>query len=207
MIKLILLSNFHQLAMNQSFLTLENIITTRRTTKPAQMNGRKIPDEQVRELLKLANWAPTHGRTEPWRFMVFSETRVQRFCEDHARLYKTSTPEESFVQGTYNNLKTMGDKASHVIIAIMQRGSLPKIPVWEEQASVAAAVENILLGATAMGIASYWGTGGMIQHQAMKDFLKLRPEDFVMGAIYLGYSDTENPAIRASSIDDKTVWA
>jgi nitroreductase len=88
----------------------------------------------------------------------------------------------------------------------MKRGSLPKIPEWEEEAATAAAVQNILLGATAMGIASYWGSGGMAQHQAMKDFLHLGMEDKVMGILYFGYADKMPGFKRNISMDEKIKW-
>lgn len=28
-------------------------------------------------MLEAANWAPTHGKTEPWRFVVLSEDALQ----------------------------------------------------------------------------------------------------------------------------------
>ncbi|KAH8054582.1 hypothetical protein JL721_10466 [Aureococcus anophagefferens] len=31
----------------------------------------QIPREAVERALACANWAPTHGKTEPWRFVVF----------------------------------------------------------------------------------------------------------------------------------------
>ena len=55
--------------MTERFEIIADIIRSRRSIKPVKMNGKKIPDEQVKELLKLANWAPTHGRTEPWRLL------------------------------------------------------------------------------------------------------------------------------------------
>ena len=129
------------------------------------MNGKKIPDYQVRSLLELADWAPTHGLTEPWRFVVY--TNPTDFCHQHAFLYKEHTPSENFSEASYNNLYTQGDKASHVIIAIMKRGDLPKIPVKEEVEAVACSIQNILLGATALNIASFWSTGGMATKPAM----------------------------------------
>lgn len=192
--------------MNQSFATFEHIVRKRRTTKPPMMNGQKIPDEQVKDLLKLANWAPTHGRTEPWRFYVYTGESMAKFCQEHADMYKSNTPEDKFVAATYENLRNMGNKASHLIIAIMKRGNLPKIPAWEEMAATSAAVEHILLGATALGMASYWGSGGMITHQAMKDHYQLGEEDMVLGAVYLGYADVEMPAVRNTWIEEKAVW-
>ena len=170
------------------------------------MNGKKIPDEQVRELLKLANWAPTHGRTEPWRFIVYSGIKVKEFCHDHAELYRSNTPPEKFEQANYDKQFHNGDLASHIIIAIMQRGNLPKIPAVEEIAATAIAIQNILLGATAAHIASFLSTSGMIHTPAMKNFLHLKEEDIVMGILYLGYSDEEMVGKRQTEIEEKVTW-
>lgn len=187
---------------NTSFLS--TIIKNRRTTKPPMMNGKKIPDEQIRELLRLADWAPTHANTEPWRFIVYAHPKV--FCAEHAGLYRDNTPAESFMQFNFEKLLHMGDKASHVIICIMQRGPLPKIPAIEEIASTACAMQNILLGATELGLASYWGTGGMVHSPAMKQFLNLKGEDIVMGVLYLGYADSTSAGERTIPLNEKVKW-
>lgn len=168
------------------------------------MNGKKATNEQITQLLELADWAPTHGLTEPWRFVVYANPAD--FCHAHAGLYKQNTSAEEFSQGVYDNLSHQGDKASHVIISVMQRGNLPKIPAFEELAATACAVQNILLGATAAGLASYWGTGGMIQKPAMRTFLNLRDEDEVMGVLYLGYADEQPQGMRRISLTEKVKW-
>jgi nitroreductase len=192
--------------MNNLFSIVSQIIQSRRSIKPAKMNGKKIPDEQVKGLLQLANWAPTHGRTEPWRFIVYSGDKVKEFCYQHAELYRALTPKAKFEEGSYDKQLHYGDLASHLIIALMQRGNSPKIPALEEIAATAAAVQNILLGATAAGITSFWSTSGMTHHPAMKDFLKLRKEDVIMGFVYLGYSDGQLEGKRQTSMDEKVVW-
>src|SRR6266542_4738259 len=150
--------------MNDLFSIISSIIKNRRSIKPAKMNGRQIPDEQVKEVLQLANWAPTHGRTEPWRFIVYGGDKVKEFCHQHAELYKALTPAKNFEQANYDKQFHYGDLASHLIIAIMQRGNSPKIPALEEIAATAAAIQNILLGATAAGIASFLCTSGLTHH-------------------------------------------
>lgn len=192
--------------MNDRFEIIASIIKNRRSIKPVKMNGKKIPDEQVRELLKLANWAPTHGRTEPWRFIVYSGDKVKEFGYEHAELYKTHTPREKFEQANYDKHLHNGDLASHLIIAIMQRGGSSKIPALEEIAATAIAIQNILLGATAAGIASFWSTGGMVHHPVMKDFLQLSKEDIVMSLLYLGYSDEQMEGKRQTEIEEKVIW-
>ena len=192
--------------MNNNFTILSEIITNRRSIKPVNMNGKLIPDEQVRDILELADWAPTHGKTEPWRFVVYAGNKVKEFCHQHAELYKTNTPPEAFQQAVYDKQFYNGDNASHIIVAYMQRGNLPKIPVLEEIVATSAAVEHILLGATALGIASFLSTGGQTHNQAMKDFLHLRVEDVMIGIIYLGYSGGKPEGKRSIPLEEKVKW-
>ena len=107
---------------------IDSIIRQRRTINPAQMNGKIISDDMIHHLLELADWAPNHGRTEPWRFIVYSGEKMVQFCEEHARLYKETTSPEKFKEVSYNNLIHASDGASHLIVAYMKRGSNPNIP-------------------------------------------------------------------------------
>ena len=190
--------------MDNTFSILAYLIKHRRSTKPDRMNGKKIPDTQINALLELADWAPTHGLTEPWRFLVY--THPPAFCRQHAEMYKQSIPDTDFVEAVYNKLYHQGDTASHVIIATMKRGNLPKIPVIKEVEAVACAVQNILIGATSLNIASFWSSGGMALKPAMHNFLELGLEDQVIGVIYLGYSNEHTVGKRTISLDEKVKW-
>lgn len=194
--------------MATPFETVQEIIKKRRTVKPNLFNGKTTPDEYIRQLLALADWAPTHGKTEPWRFVVYSGEKVQHFCATHAEMYRQNIDPEKFMQGTYDKLLHMGNLTSHVVVAYMQRGNLPKIPALEEVAATACAVQNMLLGAAALGIAAYWGSGGMTYSEAMKTYLGLRQEDQVLGLLYFGYTDQPMPAgKRLTPLSQKIRWA
>ena len=94
-----------------------------------------------------------------------------------------------------------------MIIAILQRGDNPKIPELEEIAATSCAVQNLLLGATALGIASYWGSGGMAYKAPMKTYLNLREEDLVLGVLYLGFTAKELPdGKRKTPLEEKIDW-
>ncbi len=189
------------------FNQLQTIIRQRRTVSVALMNGQPIPNEQVQQLLELADWAPTHGRTEPWRFLVYHKESLQQFAQAHADLYWQHTPQENRDQNKYDKLLQTAGRASHLIIAIMQRGDKPNIPVLEEVAATAAAIEHILLGAAALGISAIWNTGGMTHHPAMKEHLQLGAEDVVMGLIYLGKTNSApRPGHRLVPLEEKVKW-
>lgn len=184
-----------------------NNIETRRTVKPENYSSGKISDEKIRKVLKMANWAPTHGYTEPWRFEVFTKKGLARFALEHAEMYKANTSERSFKKTKYDKIIARGEKASHLIAIIAKRGENPKIPFVEELCSVACAVQNIMLAASSSGIASYWNTGGMTYHKEMHDYFELGSKDKLLGFIYLGVAKQPLPkGRRLSKIEAKTTW-
>ena len=183
------------------------IIRKRRTVKPDKMNGRVIPDDTVVELLSNADWAPTHARTEPWRFIVIGPTRVKEFTSRHANLYKQHTDPTSFTPEKFSKLVDLGANVSHIIIAWMKRVPTKKIPAIEEISATSAAIQNLLLTATSKGIVSFWSTSGLTHHQALKDEFKLGDEDLVLGIIYLGYSDEPfKEGNRMIPLSEKIEW-
>jgi nitroreductase len=188
-----------------NFSVLSDTIKSRRTTKPAQFNGNKIPDEQIEQLLELADWAPTHTYSEPWRFVVYSGDKVNEFSKQHALLYREFAPTEKFMQGKFDGIIANGEKSSHIIVCIMKRTN-EKIPAIEEIAATSCAVQNILLGATALGIASLWSTGGMVLHPAMKSHFQLYEADEMIGQLFLGYSDEKIEGRRKIALTEKVVW-
>jgi nitroreductase len=191
--------------MSNNFSILSDIIKTRRTTKPSLFNGNKIPDEQVEQLLQLADWAPTHTFSEPWRFVVYSGEKVVAFSKQHALLYQQFTPADKFMQSKFDSIISNGEKSSHIIVCIMKRSN-EKIPVMEEMAAVSCAIQNILLGATALNMASLWSTGGMVLHTSFKNHFQLGEQDEILGQLYLGYSDEVIEGKRKIALGEKIVW-
>lgn len=183
------------------------IIRKRRTIKPEKMNGRVISDELILELLSLADWAPTHARTEPWRFVVVANHKVKEFANRHAELYRENANPETYTQQKYDNLARMGENVSHVMVPWMKRVPSHKIPEVEEVCAAAAAIQNLLLAATSKGIASFWSTGGMTHHPAMRNEFNLGEEDIVLGILYLGYSDEPfKEGSRLIPLSEKIEW-
>lgn len=171
------------------------------------MNGKKIDNALIQRLLILADWAPTHGRTEPWRFIVYEQESVKQFCRDHAELYRNNTDPEKFTHAKYEKLQQQGDQLSHIIVVYMKRSVHHSIPVLEEIAAVSAAMQNILLGAASLGIAALWSTGGITHEPSMKTYLALGEEDIIMGLLFLGYTDEPaKDGQRRIPLEEKVSW-
>ena len=186
---------------------IESIIKNRRTVKPQSYNGKVIDSAIINRLIEAANWAPTHGLTEPWRFIIFDGDGIKRLCKDHADLYKTNTDPENFMQASYDKLINQGNNASHIIAVFSKRGPKANIAELEEICATASAVQNILLTAEALGISSFWSTGGQTLKPAMKQYFQLLAEDQMIGLIYLGYTDQEpSQGRRLTAIEEKVMW-
>lgn len=192
---------------NELFQLIANTITHRRTTKVNFMNGEKIADEEIAKLLELADSAPTHGRTEPWRFIVYKDKSLQQFCADHAQLYWETTDEKVRTETKRTSIQNQYKNASHLIITYMKRTENARIPAQEEYAAVCAAVQNMQIGATALGIACIWSTGGATYKPEMKKYLALQKEDEMVALLFLGKSDKEaGLPVRNIPLNQKTIW-
>ncbi len=192
---------------NDQFQQVEKTIKNRRSIGWAKMNGKQIPNETVNQLLALADWAPTHGRTEPWYFFVYGGDALKQFGKTHADLYWQHTAEDKRQEATFEKLVHNVDLGSHLIVAVMKRGTNVKIPQVEEISAASAAIQNILLGATALGIASYWSSGGMTHSHALKEHLHLGEHDIILGLIYLGYTDEPaKDGARSIPLAEKVKW-
>lgn len=193
--------------MQDLALMLKGIIKKRRTTDPEDFNGKEVSKQIVTDILEAAHWAPNHGQTEPWHFLVYEKNDIKNFGELHANLYKENTPPEQFLQKKYDKLLHRGDKAAWLIVVVMKRGNKSNIPKLEEIEATACAVQNMLIMATAFGIHSYWGTGGMCYHPSLHQKLELAPEDKILGFVYLGRTDAVDViGKRNAAFTDKITW-
>ncbi len=186
---------------------IQNILS-RRTIKPEQCKVESIEDTDIWDILKCANWAPTHAYTEPWRFVVFSGAGKKKFSEDHANMYKEHEHRKKFKQEKYNRLLNRATQTSHIIAVVCKKGSNEKIPFIEEIEATAMVVQNMQLAAAAMSYAAFFYSGGMTYHEAMREYLGFEEEDQVLGFLYLGIpmDDINAPAVRQSKVDEKLEW-
>lgn len=193
-----------EIYMNMDILA---IIKNRRSIDPDDFNGKIVDEKIINNMLEAANWAPTHGFTEPWRFVVFAKDKSKEFGQMHADLYKELTPTDQFLQKKYDKIKNRPKLASHVIVIVNKRGDKSNIPELEEIAATSCAVQNILLVATANNIGTFWSTGGMCYTNEMREKLGFQKEDQVMGFIYVGLFDVANPeGKRNTTIKEKSTW-
>ena len=189
-------------------MNLKDLIERRRNVKPSFFTGEVIPDSDVLTILNTANWAPTHGYTEPWRFVVFSGNALADFANFQSKLYESLTPNERFEERKFKKLKETPLLASHIIAIAVSPVEKSKIPLIEEIVATSCAVQNMLLSAAANSIAVHWTSGGMTYTEEMKSFLGCKTKDLILGFLYLGKAPDKinKQGKRVSPINEKIIW-
>ncbi|QDV57861.1 Putative NAD(P)H nitroreductase YdjA [Rosistilla oblonga] len=186
--------------------SIHQLIRQRRTIKPAQMDSRPIQRDVIQTLLEDANWAPTHGLTEPWRFTLFTGDSRQRLAKLLSETYREITPPAEFKQNKFDKFAVNPTLAPLVVAIGMKRQPSKKISEIDEIAAVACAVQNIHLSATAFGLGGFWSSNAAACSDALREFVGLGDEDRMLGLFYLGYPAADWPAGTRNPIADKVRW-
>ena len=181
---------------------LLELIKSRRSIMPNQYNASTIKDEEINLILEAANWAPTHKKTEPWRFKVLKNKTKNDLGKFLADKYKESNT--NFSKFKYNNLIEKAKKSSTIILICMQRDPDESVPEWEEIASVSMSVQNMWLMATNLNIGSYWSSPKLIS--SIDKFIPLSKGEKCLGLFYMGKYDGETVSRNPSPIEKKVSW-
>jgi nitroreductase len=184
---------------------LNEIIRTRRAVFPPSFKtGEEIPDDVLHTILENANWAPTHKRTEPWRFIVFRKQGLFRLADWMIDDYLKHSG-EAFSEMKAKKIRQKILQSCAVIAIVMQRHEESGLPEWEEIAAVSCAVQNLWLSAHAHGLGGYWSTPGTINR--IGKFLKLSIDQRCLGYFYLGIPNESDIAEgKREPVTDKIIW-
>ena len=182
-----------------------HLIENRRAIFPKQFNNEPVSSVILTQLLENANWAPTHRRTEPWRFIVIRGEARGRLGDVMADLYERDTPQEKYAKRKHQK-KAASPRQSAAGSASCMKRHEGLVPEWEEVAATACAVQNIWLTATAYGLGGYWSSPGVIESQEVRKFLDLPEDQRCLGFFYLGKYSGEHPQGQRNSIAEKVKW-
>src|ERR1700742_3739167 len=70
-----------------------DLLKTRRSVKPIELNGPGPSGPELDTLLTVASRVPDHGKLTPWRFIVFDGDARLTAGETIATVFKTNNPQ------------------------------------------------------------------------------------------------------------------
>lgn len=186
----------------------------------------------ITELLDLAAYAPYHKKCDekfvknqklnscvPWRFYVLDSA--------NCRLLLDYINKEAIKAGKISNMLAAADALLIVTwlpdsledTANIEReaneeatfsGSLKNM---EHIAAASAAIQNVLIGATARDIPNYWSSGGPLRMSQLRTYLKISLEEVLLGAVFLFPKNIEalNAVVKLGQLreqgKEKTSWS
>jgi nitroreductase len=167
-----------------TFDDLAALVRSRRTSMLVHAD-RPVPHDVVEQLCDLAQWAPNHKRTWPWRFALVEGDGRARLGEVIAAAMEVhGDPPEKVAKARGKYLRT----PATLVVGAAPGDSVDRTA--ENRDAVAAGVQNLLLGGTALGLATYWGSCPKGANEAVADLCGFAPGTHVAAIIYLGWATT-----------------
>lgn len=163
-----------------------------------------LPRETIEKLLAAAVQAPNHHRVRPWRFVVITGAARQRLGDVMAQSLKQRSPDTPDPALEVERARPL--RAPLLIAVGVDKPAEPKVVEIENVCAAAAAAQNLLLAAHALGLGAMWRTGPAALDPEVKVFLGLAPDQHLIGFLYIGYPEGEHSPVERPSFADRTTW-
>ena len=157
-------------------------------------------------MLDAANWAPSHGHTEPWRFTVFTGNGRQKLADAFGEAYRKMTPADKFSE---EGLRAASDRVwqAPVWIGVVMQPDVNKpMPEWEDLIATGIAVHNMH---------SWLSVWDSVPNGAAAQFPSTTPSQNCwactplarqLGFIYVGKPQGEAPRAERKPLEHKVKW-
>ena len=192
--------------------TLFSIIKSRRDVRGNRFINKYIPKDILNKILLSANYAPSVGFSQPWRFVIIEdETTKNRIYNDFCK--ENDKAKDIFKDNDlYSKLKLEGIKESNLNIAVLYQK--PKKEVLGQttqkkmgEYSTVCAIQNMWLTARSFNIGMGWIS--ILKPKKVKKIIGLtkeqRSEYKLVGYFALGYVDKfyEKPELQTLKWENK----
>jgi len=167
-----------------------------------------LPDEIIQKILEAGRKAPSGHNRQPWQFVVVKGEKRTEMIQAMKRGIAASKALLGNVGSAEYSLKVMAE--APVTIFVLNPYRKPIVPAeWNQWMidtvdiqSCGAAIQNMLLTATELGIGSLWICDIFFAYDELCKWLN--KECQMIAAISFGYAD-ESPAMRPRKRFDEIV--
>lgn len=195
-------------------------IKTRRSVR--RFKSDKVKEEDLRLMIDCARFAPSGTNMQNWHFIVIRNKEVMQSMKQAVE-HKIQEIDRSSEAG-----KKVAHLAKYftffpsapVVIAVLiepretffeQLGAANKYEAVKQSgftaaSGVAAAIENLLLAAHALGYGACWMTGPLIAKSELEQILGVKKPFEVMALIPIGVPEKISRAPERMSVEEITSW-
>jgi len=168
-----------------------------------------IDEATLEKIIEAGTWAPSPMNAQPWEFIVVTspEGKERIYAEaERCRQWALSTSgwkwldkyRIEFLKAAPALVVVVGDPKKTGVDQFMEDGSLGY------QCACAAAAQNMMLAAQALGLGSLWFT--LIDRKKIGEVLAVNPEKKVLSIVCLGKASGAVAPVPRKPAQEKTSW-
>lgn len=179
------------------------VIRDRRSQK--SFTDRPVGEDDIRTMLDAAVLAPNHKLTQPWGFAVLGRLARRSYGEIRAQLKVVKETDAGVA--AEKRAKVIAETAAVPgVIVVTQKLEGDPHRKREDYAAIFMAIENMLLVAVSMGLATKVHTGDILNAPAMRELIGADENEQIVAIIHLGEPAEEMKAKPRIPASEKTRW-
>ncbi|AUW58274.1 nitroreductase [Sphingobium sp. SCG-1] len=159
------------------------LLRTRRSGKPRDLVAPGPDAGQLKSILEVAMRTPDHGKLAPWRFVIVRDDQREALSDLLRQAYRVENPSAGRLE--LDSMEQFAKQAPALVVVLSCPKAGSKIPVWEQELSVGAAIMNLLNATHASGFAGGWLTGWPSYSTAVRDAFGAGNER-IAGFVFIG---------------------
>lgn len=194
---------------------MNNVIANRRSIRKYKSDD--IPHAMIEEIIKAGTLAPSSKNRQPWKFVVATGKSKDEAAEvfrkgiEREKEKPFLTESAPYITGAEYTLKIMQQAPVVIFIANSLGRDFSRDLTIEERVSeicntqsIGAAIENMILAATDLGLGSLWICDTYFAQKELNDWMNTEGE--LCAALALGYADEKPFARPRKCIGDVVEW-
>jgi nitroreductase len=179
-----------------AFWFAQALVTSRQNVSPKRLVEPGPSEGQLEAMLQMAAAAPDHGLLTPWRFILVPAAQRHRLAEVFALALIDRDPGATLEQ--IEAAREKAHRAPLLLVAVAGLGPRePDTPALERMVSMGAAIQNILLGAHAMGFGAGLTSGQAMASPRLRSLLGLADGEVPVCCVNVGTVTKRKNSVRA----------
>ena len=191
-----------------------DVIQSRRSVRKYRSDP--VRREDIITILEAAHSAPSAMNHKPWEFLVITGEKVLKMGESFLPIveqfsagWKSSNVNGSISRDEFLTFARYYGGAPVVIVILFEKQALPNFQkAYLESAS--AAMENLLLAATALGLGTCWMTGPLADEESLREILDIPETKEIVAVTPVGYPVEEPGQVSTPTLipnlENKIRW-
>ena len=177
------------------FSIAQALIGSRQNISPKRLIEPGPSAQQLDALFSLAAAAPDHGLLNPWRFIIVPTEQRRRLAEVFALALIDRDPGATLAQ--IESAREKAHRAPLLLVAIACLAPRePDTPALERMVSMGAAIQNLLLGAHAMGFGAGLTSGQAMASKRLHSLCGLTDGEAAVCCVNIGTVSKRKSAVR-----------